>query len=364
MMDNTKKRFGNIDIIKAIGMFWVISLHVDVWHVDFISGNRLSGLLQYAFRIIAEGVPIFMMINGYLTFRSSSFSLKKHIRKMAKIFVLIIVWAVILTVIQSIGNEPLSLGLIAECVLNTWVGSKYTGVLWFLQGLLAVYFLYPVLKYVYDNNKTVFVYLFAVTSFFTIGIHLLDLFLQLLYFIHPSVKITLVVPFLRRFEPYNFDQNASYVFFAMLGGMIAFKEEDIRKNRWKWTASGMVSWMLALGMGVLLSTRYGYVYNPAFNFCSVFMAVLLVGLFAFVRKDKEYTGPGYRFLESLGRNSFGIYLSHFIFIHILNKTVPGGIYAFPSLWQRLLVLTAVYLLSWCFSLIIGRIPYVKTLIIT
>ena len=69
----------------------VISLHVPVWQCDFIRGG-IRCLPQYALRMLAEGVPLFMAVNGFLMFRRKSFDLRMHMRKIFRIFLLSLIW--------------------------------------------------------------------------------------------------------------------------------------------------------------------------------------------------------------------------------------------------------------------------------
>lgn len=63
-----KERFHNLDLLKVIAMVMVVSLHAGTWHVNFLENPSPSVVLQYGARLLSEGVPIFVMVNGYLLF--------------------------------------------------------------------------------------------------------------------------------------------------------------------------------------------------------------------------------------------------------------------------------------------------------
>ena len=67
------------------------------------------------------------------------------------------------------SNEPLTISSLLRYILNTAVGSKYTGVLWFLQGLVAVYLIFPVLWHIYHEHYKVFAYIFVILFIFSEG---------------------------------------------------------------------------------------------------------------------------------------------------------------------------------------------------
>lgn len=54
-----KKRIDGLDVLKALGIFMVLSLHVPLCDPDFITSPNIVHILQYAARIVSEGVPIF-----------------------------------------------------------------------------------------------------------------------------------------------------------------------------------------------------------------------------------------------------------------------------------------------------------------
>lgn len=88
----SKKRIDNLDLIKAIGILMVISLHVPLWEPDFMSSYNASHVLQYFFRLISEGVPLFVTVNGFLLLKKDSLDIQKHLKKMLRMFGLLILW--------------------------------------------------------------------------------------------------------------------------------------------------------------------------------------------------------------------------------------------------------------------------------
>ena len=145
-----EQRKDNLDLLKAIGILLVVTLHVPLWSYNFIAEPSASHVLQYAMRLLSEGVPVFLMVNGYLLLGKKTFDFQKHLRKMGHIFLLFLLWSVILiTIGQIFSDSPeksFTIRTYAAYITATQVGSIYTGVLWYLQNLLAVYLIFPVLK--------------------------------------------------------------------------------------------------------------------------------------------------------------------------------------------------------------------------
>ena len=59
-----EKRLLNIDILKTIAILMVISLHSFLWNTNL--DGSISHYIQYSLRLIMEGVPIFVFVNGFL----------------------------------------------------------------------------------------------------------------------------------------------------------------------------------------------------------------------------------------------------------------------------------------------------------
>ena len=60
-----QKRYIYIDYLKAIAIFMVLTLHTGLWHENFIVLKSNISFVEYIFRLISEGVPIFILVNGF-----------------------------------------------------------------------------------------------------------------------------------------------------------------------------------------------------------------------------------------------------------------------------------------------------------
>ena len=54
-----KKRIDGLDVSPALRICMVLSLHVPLCDPDIITSPNIVQILQYAARIVSEGVPIF-----------------------------------------------------------------------------------------------------------------------------------------------------------------------------------------------------------------------------------------------------------------------------------------------------------------
>lgn len=353
-----KKRYANIDLLKTVAILMVIALHSQLFKLDFIQYNNISSYIQYFLRIICEGVAIFILVNGFLLINKKEFDLKRHLLKILKIFILLILWSIILTtVIKLIYQEPLKISEIIKNIFVIDINNKYTGVLWFLQSLIALYLIYPVLKILHDKDKNVYDYLFIVVLIFTMGTNLLSIISEL---INTKIKcnaINLVISYMSNFQVLY---NRNFLIFFMFGGYLFENKEKFeeRKTRRKWIVIGLVSWIIAFAFAVIISKSQNKTYMQNFNYGSIFMPFILIGIFAatynYKSKEKWYN----KIIETISKNSLGIYLIHIIIVRIISSLYTGQL----SLPLRICKVIIVFIVSLMITLLIKKIPKVKKLV--
>lgn len=147
-------RLWGLDALKAIAICMVVPLHTGLFHPDFIASPGVQTFVQFAFRLLCEGVPIFFFVNGFLLFRKPGLDMEKHIRRTKKVAILLVVWTVLLIVAGMLKRrEPMSLGGVVQAFVQTKIGAPDTGVLWYLQTLIALYLLYPLFKIAWDSGR-------------------------------------------------------------------------------------------------------------------------------------------------------------------------------------------------------------------
>lgn len=248
------KRIDNLDLMKAMGILMVISLHVPLWDPDFMLSYDMSHVMQYLFRLISEGVPVFVTVNGFLLLKKNYLDIRKHIQKMLRMFGLLLLWGVLATAgLLLDGNRAnFSLRDIVYAILNIQVGAAYTGVLWFLQNLLAVYLIFPMLWYLFHERENLYKYLFIVVAFFIPGLGTMGLIRDMLGTMWNVSALTCVIDFLYRFNPIG---NGWYLFYFMLGGMIWKYLPQIKKGRRILGFIGLCSWPIAFLSGFYISKK-------------------------------------------------------------------------------------------------------------
>lgn len=353
-----KKRYANIDLLKAIAIVMVISLHSKLFNTDFISSGKISIYIQYSIRLICEGVAIFVFVNGFLLLGKKEFELRKHLLKTLKILGVLIEWSFILTiVVKLIYKEPMQIMPVIKNVFTTEINNKYTGVLWFLQNLIALYLIYPVLKIIYDKDKRIYTYLFIVLLVNTIAINFLGHISTLINAKYKFNAIDIVLSYIGKFQILT---NRNFLIFFMLGGLVAenkerFENQKIRKIS---VIAGFIMWCVSVLYAIVVSKLQNKTYADNFVYESVTMLACLIMFYAITYKYENKNRIIDKLTNVIGKNSLGIYLIHIIIIRVVDQYI-----AMPqNILFRIAKVIVVLFTSLGITLIIKKIPKVNKLI--
>lgn len=357
---NNRKRYDNIDLLKFIAIFMVITLHVPLYFTDFIKTQNIENFIQFSFRLISEGVLIFIFVNGFLII-NKPFDLKKHIKKVIKVFFIMIFWGIINVIVFSlIRNETLSINKIIKETLNLKFTHLYSGHLWFLQNLISLYIFFPIIKIVHDSNKKVYNYLAITMIFFSVGINFLNSICQLICKLSNIENLSAMI--LNNFNKINPYINNMFLCYFIIGGIV-FEKKNIfenKKNVFYAVMLGLISWIIAIAFGYTMSKLNNKTYTENFNYNQIYLIITIIGLYAlstlYINKNNNLLN---RFITSVGKNTMGIYLIHCIILEILKKYI--NIWN-ASFFQRFVISFDVLIISWLISIMIMKIPKVNKIL--
>ena len=344
-MSETKKRYDGLDIIKAIAIMAVLSLHVPLWHIDFLESPGISHVLQYAIRLFCEGVPIFVLVNGFLLMKRSKLDLKKHYVRILRMFLIFLLWCVILVFAGAKINhdpQPVTLAVILDSILATDIGSSYTGMFWFLQNLLSVYLLYPAIWTLYNKDFKVYMLTFFVIAFFAVGVNFFELIRDFVAMFRDPHWLNGWLHFLHRYDSIS---NTWYVYYFMLGGVIWHYLDRILAKRKEILLAALASMIFVVAYAVVLSYGNGWLYREGYNYNTIFNTIILTGMFALFIPYRSHGTLVEKGLLQIGKRTMGMYLSHYIFIYLLDFFVPETVRFWPSVLRWLFVLASSCLFS-------------------
>lgn len=297
------RRIASIDFFRSLSIFAVICIHTGPFWSNEFNCNYLKFIINQGARF---GVPFFFIASGYFFGKKlqSGFILKDLFVKIFKRLLLIFAfWSTIYLIVPSNINQLLQYGLLRVTYWKIhWLlthpitllleGSQYH--LWFLISLLSAYML--------------------ITFFIHNG---LDINYKLLYFAsalyifallsapYSSTQLGISIPFNSRNGPFI---STLYV---AIGYYISFDRFQVKPL----TAIGLMA------IGYLLHMIEAYILWRHFNVSLPHLHSLCgtviwsTGIMLFCLSNENFAKSSY--LSSIGKYTLGIYVSHFLFVNLL-----------------------------------------------
>lgn len=364
-----EKRIPYLDLLKAVAIFLVVSCHFVL-----ISETVAANLFLCA---CWAAVPVFFMVNGALLF-ARPLRMRKQIQKTVWVYLVLVAWKGIylLLIPPLMGTAYPDAG--AWAVLNYLflfgeLPGLINGHLWFIEALLAVYLVFPILRIVYDaegkdGKKTGRLLLLGIallSLFCTNGVYSLQVLIDMLG--RAGLRCGLSFARIGDFQPFGKYGNMLGFFLlgALLHGHKQEKETPFLKPvaglmmvggltaLWgvKWFLSGRPEWD-----GILLPEGYRHV--P--------VILMAVGAFVFCRDFKF--GPRWPSnpVRAIASRTLGIFYIHWIigwaFTNPLAAWLTGHGIAFgigTNLLKNVVLLVPAWLTAWALE----KIPGIRKLVV-
>ena len=331
---NERKRFAYLDIVKLIAM-----ISVCLYHFPLIGSTAYSDpltaqtLVNRFFRgMNAVCVPLFMMVNGALLL-NAGFDFRKHLLRTVKLFIGVYVWYVITQVIGHWARDGFAyvaeyIGSMAYSALYLY---EYDGMalshLWFVQMLVAVYVLLPLIRAAMDTQdrqlRLGFAGFIGAMTLLCVAVHDFDhvkSVLPVLWYLDLSCLETM--------NPIRGIYGAMIVYFV-LGGVLHRRLDKLKKVPVWADVLLVVGGALALFIEWLAMTKktealYDIVY---YGYNCIPTMCMAVGIFALAARGAEHLPEtGRRAASLVGRNTLAIYYTHWIqgLVFLEGAAVPGS----------------------------------------
>ncbi len=351
-----KKRYDFLDLLKAIAIYFVILIHV-IPKYNIILEPNINSYIGYIIRLFIEGVPIFITINGYLLI-NKKFDEKKHFKKIIKLIILLLIWALIETIFFSnLYKESLTIIYFLKNIFK----NKYNGTSWFLFTIIPLYILFPIIKYIHDKNKKLYNYLFIVVTIFSVGKNFISLILNLIavIFSNFSSLFNEIVNFIQRLSPFDLDL-LYFIFYFMLGGYIFENSKKLnKKNKKQIVILSLASILTVIAYALTMCRISGTLYKNNYNYYTIFLAIIIVGMFV-ITSSYKYKGNIFnKFIRALGNNTLGIYFIHSLLYKTLYHLFKP---VFPNIGTVLLYSLFILILSLIISVVMKKIPIIKKIV--
>lgn len=370
-----RQRIAGYDISKGLAMFLVVMLHyafTTQYYSDGIAGSMVTTLCMIC-------VPLFFAVNGALLL-PRPLDVHKHVRKTVTIIAVLVVWKIIVTIFGIVVDGATYtftfkdfLGFLFSHELGNY---PLTGYMWFMNALIAIYLIYPLIKLMFDDNGAALKATVGVLLTFTVGKDTLVEILNMLGVLSHHEFSSILD---KSYEFYIFGSYGYTLLYFIVGGMIARKMTVDGKIQWpcvKFTRTHAVialvlSYVLLFAFqrfqhateGINLYVKNGYWLFPTFAMTVLF---LMLSLTVNLR-----SGMVQKTVTLIGKNTFGIYMLQSMAIQLLVKAQSIPAVAAIFQWKAntgwlitLISIAATLFLFLCcllVSAILGKIPVVRKL---
>ena len=321
-----------LDVTRAIAILFVVFTHVhEQVGVD-------SYIIQAIFYDIDRlGVPLFFMLSGALVLpKIVNINMWVFYRKRIPQFIfLLFFYSFLTTFIQkAFSNIPIWQSLKESFVFTNGIYPANTGGahhLWFMYTIIELYLIAPFLGKLLERLSNREILFFLVISIFL-----------------TQFKDSLIggfrieVDFIQRLGS---DFLGGYLNFFVIGYLLIYRRINLS------LLSSLALFLFPI-LFSLLRELHKSEFIGVFHWYSSSLSILLssVGLLSLIRIAFENTQKSI-FIEGISLYSFGIYLSHYIFIYIFKEIIDFSIFSF---WERLIVLyipsfVSAYIFTWLLS---------------
>ncbi len=335
----TKSRIGEIDILKGIAIIAVLMIHTTSNAVVQLNKSSLSYIIFAIINRLSQfAVPAFIFASAMLLMYNYGDGCDWKLfykRRLKNVLMPYAVWTIIYgAYLHIVHHVPLRSIL---TIKNIFFGGMFYH-LYFIVIIVQLYVLFPVLLYIYRHiNK---------------NIHMIVLSIIILQ----VASILLFKYFISRYY-----QNSSLLFITYISFIIAgmYVGENIHKLGEYYSKRLINSFFVAILFGYLfvdISLRAFANKHIDSNLYNIYYYAfaLLASLFFFTLSTKILNYHALSgILSSTGKLSFGIYLSHPLFLDVVNHFLNTGN---PYLYDIYITMTfiLIYAVSYLFAMIIKK----------
>ncbi|WP_434578077.1 acyltransferase [Thermoanaerobacterium thermosaccharolyticum] len=343
----TKSRIDEIDVLKGISIIAVLIIHTTGIAVSDLDKSSLSYIVFAVLNRFSQfAVPAFIFASSMLLMYNygDSNDWKLFYKKRFKNVLLpYIVWTMIYGIyLYVIYNEPLKSILTVE---NLFLGGMFYH-LYFIVIIVQLYLLFPILLYIYKLiSKNTYTVVLSIVLFQMIDVIVYRYFIS------------------------KFFQNSSLLFITYISFIIAgiYVGENIREWGKYYHKKWLNSFFAVIVFGYLFIDISLKVFaNKPINLhlynIYYYTYTLVTSLFFFALSTKILNYHALSgLLTSTGKLSFGIYLSHPLFLDVLKHFLNTGNQYLYDIYI-MITFIIIYVISYLFTKLIKRYKFATVVV--
>lgn len=355
-----KGRIEYLDAIKGFSILLVVFCHYVLLPSDSYIANILMCLAWGA-------VPCFMIVSGGLMHNKKEFVWIKHLKKIFKVYSVLVGWKLIYFVIylkvKYISVSKVS--FLKYLFLFGNLGNIPSDVTWYMEALLTVLLIFPISYTLYNNkSKVVFYFLLGITfldSFF------ISFFNELFAMLSKTFSINLLdISGLKGILPIS--SHSNMIFFFLLGALL-FEKREYLKSKLNSYKFGIVIPFALIVTGILGLIITKYITASTFKWEGIYLTygyyrlstiVLALGIyFVFLISDFKIN---YFLSKYVGKYTMGIYYIHYIFLSICKIYIYPYLDGFQSIGLNIIKTLLTVCISIFITKVLLHIPVLKELV--
>lgn len=338
---NLLKRNYWIDILKIIACFCVIINHTGLVLLEYTNYKSIPVLVySFMFAICKIGVPIFIMVTGYLLLNKKT-NYKQTIRRIMRILIPLL----FLSLFSYIKTNGISnFNILIFC--KDFIKSPVITAFWYLYMLIGLYIVIPFVQKMVqkfnENDYKMFILLFLLIPSL---IPLLSIYLNLgisSYFtmsFFPVVVAYLVVGvYLSKVK-----LNKTNLIIAILSFIIS-----------------IIMFTLSLYIPFLNTSKISYILDSSFYITAALPAMATFYIIRYIFENRKLNKILIKIITEISLVTFGIYLFHpFILDRIYNLSLIQTIFQLSPYLGILALEIARFTICGIATFILRKIPFVK-----
>ena len=325
-----------LDVLRWMATFAVVYYHVLNAAKSYVDMTVNNNQLWYDLLAVPLRwhVPTFLMISGALFLNPrKSISYYDIFRKYVKRLLLsLIVFGYVFCLAELVLKNNFSISIFYTALVNLLCGETWSH-MWYLYMMIGIYLVVPICKKFLDNASRDEVYCFiGILVVFTSIFPAIDEIF--------NIKIGFNIPF----KPY-------YITYFIGGGILMHFVDIVNIQISK------VYTVLIVSLLVIISNAIFSLNLPLSTGSPVLMCITIC-IFIIAKHYKFKS----RLLSKYRGLSFGVYLTHMIFINALYKVFHVSPFDFPVYMSVICLGTIFLICSLATTYILTKIPYLKNIL--
>lgn len=338
-----KEKLDYFDVLRIVALILVVFIHVSSYFWMHRSTASIGWEIANIYDVFAQcAVPIFVMIAG-ANLLSKKDSGNKSLRlKIIYSVRITIVWSILYVLPQFfylLNANELTKAALFNLVEKIVEGHYH---LWYMHMIIGLYIIVPILRAITKD--------LVVTKFYIVLAFIFSVLV-------PSLSVILKLEFINRFfANFAIYIGNGYVLYFLLGyylSQVVLDNKTIKRIY-------LVSVVTTL-LHVLLQTEYNVnTSEPVWLSENIYRFFTPIAIFVFIKsKDLKNKIVENKYIQSIGKNTFGVYLVH---VFVLEKMKYGGMFgAFDvnSFWVLILIPILVTLVIGISILVLDLVKQIK-----